>query len=137
MRKQCASCASEWEAKSAKAKYCSDRCRVRAYERRKAGTDSQTGQVVPLEPQQPSTESLVAATRAELEHTGRVDTALGQSALALAQRVDAGSSEPGSSFAALVREHRAVLAEAVKDAETAADPLDEVRARRERKRASG
>jgi hypothetical protein len=74
---------------------------------------------------------------AELEAAGRLGTALGQAAVALARRIDAGASEPGSSFASLVRQHGATLAEAVKDAAAKADPLDELRSRRERKFAGG
>jgi hypothetical protein len=80
--------------------------------------------------------SLAAATQAELDRAGRLGSAVGQAALALARRIDASQGETGSALAALVREHRATLAEAVKDAEVAADPLDELRNRRERKLAS-
>ena len=77
----------------------------------------------------------VAAVRAELDAAHRTESALGMAALALAERVDRGLMETGSAFAALVREMRATLAEALKDAERAGDGVDEIRERRERKMA--
>ena len=79
--------------------------------------------------------SVANLTRSELETAGRLETALGQSALAIAVRIDAADTEAGSAMAALVREHRAALAEALKGAYAVANPLDELRARRDRKRA--
>ncbi|MGZ0231122.1 hypothetical protein [Streptomyces sp. H49] len=85
-------------------------------------------------------DSLVSAARAELVAVGRESTAAGRAVLALARRIDSSTMEPGSSLAALIREFRASMAEAVKGAEKAADPVDalrakkdELRARRERK----
>jgi hypothetical protein len=128
MLKTC-ECGAEFEAKRAAAKYCSERCKKRA-QRRPGGTTK----VVTLPPAAPaSTGSLAAATQAELDRAGRLASAVGQAALALARRIDASHGETGSALAALVREHRATLAEAVKDVEVAADPLDELRNRRERK----
>lgn len=133
MRKTCAMCPTEFEAKRSAAKYCSERCKKRA-QRRPGGTKAAKVLAISAEP--PSETPLggtAAATAAELERAGRLETALGQAALALAYRIDAGVGETGSSLAALVREHRATLAEAVRDARQKADPLDELRARRERK----
>lgn len=137
MRKTCEVCPAEFEAKRASAKYCSERCKKRA-QRRPGGTG--TAKVLPLPPE-PTSESvgsrLAAATLAELEQAGRAETAAGQAALALARRIDAAGSETGTALAAMVREHRATLADAVRDAKKAADPLDELRARRERKLDAG
>lgn len=134
MRKACAECGEEFEAKRTAAMYCSGRCTKRAQRR----PNPQEGPAPVREmPVQPSAGSVTASTQAELERAGREESAAGQSALALARRIDASSGETGSGVAALVREHRAVLAEALKDAETAADPIDELRTRRERKLASG
>jgi hypothetical protein len=73
---------------------------------------------------------------AELQAAGRADTALGQQALALAERVN-NPRDTGSAIAALSKELRAVMVEALKGAEVAADPLDELRARRDRIRSAG
>jgi hypothetical protein len=135
MRKSCTECGEEFEAKRDTAKYCGERCKKRA-QRRPSAPSAPAAPVVEL-PAESFAGSLTAATLADLERAGRVDTADGQAALALARRVDLGAKETGASLAALVREHRAALAEAVRDAETAADPLDELRARRERKLAGG
>jgi hypothetical protein len=77
---------------------------------------------------------LVAAIEAELEAAGRLDTALGRQALRLAQRMHS-EFDTGSAIAALSRELRATMAEALKDATPVADPLDELAARRSRKAA--
>ena len=143
MRKTCAMCPTEFEAKHPTAKYCGERCKKRA-QRQPGGTKATkrrkpAGVVeLPAEPTiEPAAVSLSAATVAELGRAERLETALGQAALALARRIDASGGETGSALAALVREHRAALAEAVRDAQKAADPLDELRTRRERKLAGG
>jgi hypothetical protein len=138
--KTCEVCPTEFEAKRASAKYCSERCKKRA-QRRPGGVKA--AKVLPL-PAEPTSEpapaltgSVAAATIAELEAAGRLDTATGQAAVALARRIDAAGAETGSSLAAVARQHMATLAEAVKNASVAADPLDELRMRRERKRDTG
>lgn len=136
MPKTCESCGEPFEAKRAAAKYCGERCRKRAQRRPGRPKVSEPAAAVPEVPGE-VTNALTSATLAELERAGRVETAAGQAVLALARRIDAGASETGSALAALVREHRAALAEAVKDVRERKDPLDELRARRERKLASG
>lgn len=128
MLKTCTECGAEFEAR--RRDQCGDRCKKRAQRRPKSSDEPAPVREMPT---QAPTDSVEEATRDELARAGREDTAVGQSAVALARRIDAGASEPGSSFAALVREHRGVLAEALKDAETAADPLDELRAKREQR----
>lgn len=132
MRKSCASCGQEFEAKRAAAKTCSERCKKRAQRSPQAESS-----VVPMERPAESTGRLEQAATAELESAGRLRSASGEAALALARRVDASQGETGSGVASLVREYRAAMAEALKDAETESDPLDEIRLRRERKLASG
>jgi hypothetical protein len=70
-----------------------------------------------------------------LVKAGRLDTPLGQAAMLLSRRLDAAVREPGMGMAALVREHRVTLEEALKGAQSAASPLNELMARRDRKRA--
>lgn len=77
---------------------------------------------------------LVSATRLSLQAVDREATPHGQAALALAARVDAGH-EHGSAVAALVRELRATLTEAMAGVRAVDDVVDELRARRERRRA--
>lgn len=133
MRKTCAMCPTEFEAKRSAAKYCSEKCKKRA-QRKPGGTKAAKVVKLPAESADGSAAGpLTVATMAELEAAGRLNTALGQAAVALAGRIDTGATETGSGLAAMVREHRATLAEALRDAEGQADPLDELQARRERK----
>ena len=80
---------------------------------------------------------LWTATLDELTSAGRVASASGQAALLLARRLDSGLTETGSSVAAMIREHRAALADALKGATAETNPLDELRARRVRKLDTG
>lgn len=133
MRKQCAACGKEFESKRKNAKYCpgSSRCRVRAHRAPKAdepespvnaAPDPPAGDVAPFEG------ALTRVTRAQLERARRLDTPLGVNALILAARLDNPLSlaDTGSSFAAISKEYRAALAEAMRDAETERDELDDI-----------
>lgn len=132
VQKVCGGCGKPFEAQRKTAKYCSDRCRMRAHRR---APDSEPAPVTQLAPaDRGDTESLAEAVRCELEVAGRLNSAAGRVVLALARRIDAGSQESGSSLASLSKEFRAAQAEALKGAEQAADPMDELRARRDRKR---
>lgn len=137
MRKSCVVCGTEFEAKRSAAKYCGARCRQRAHRRPEAASDAKVLALSAELASETSAGGTAAATAVELERAGRLETALGQLALALARRIDAGDAETGSSLAALARQHRETLAEAVRDAQQAVDPLDELRKRRERKLAGG
>ena len=141
MRKSCAVCGDPFEAKRPAAKFCGDRCRQRAHRRPEAAAQAKVLDVAAEQEAEPTPSLLkgpvTLATSAELVAAGRLETALGQAALALARRIDFPTTDTGSALAALVREHRATLVEAVKDAEKAADPLDQLRLRRERKLAGG
>jgi len=66
----------------------------------------------------------------------RLDTVLGQQAVAIAGHM-ASSMQTGSSIAALSKELRSVLAEALEGALVVADPVDELRRRRDLKRVAG
>ena len=77
-----------------------------------------------------------AATLRELEAAGRADSSVGLAALGLAARIDT-AADTGASMAALVREYRATMAEAVRGASVAASPLDELRRRRDAKLNAG
>jgi hypothetical protein len=64
----------------------------------------------------------------------RFDTVLGQQAMVLANRIVIEVS--GSSMAALSKELRAVMVEALDGVSAAVNPLDELRARRDGRRAT-
>lgn len=130
MRKQCEACGSEFDAKRSNHRFCKATCRVRGSRAPKikavpepepdegAGADV----VVPFEG------ALVRVTRAQLDKAGRLDTPLGVMTLVLAARLDnpLNLADTGSSFAAVSKEYRATLAEAMRDAETERDELDHI-----------
>jgi hypothetical protein len=118
-------CGKTFETQSAKAKYCSSTCRSR-------GNRAGVGFPAPPAPDE-SDGGLVAATRRELEAAEVLDTVLGQQALTLARRILSPAST-GASVASLSKELRVVMSEATAGLKVADDPLDELRARRDRKR---
>lgn len=83
---------------------------------------------------------VVDATRAELQAAGTINSALGQSALALADRIDSGQ-EKGAGLASLAKQHAALLQACAPQSEEAVDPLQQILARDElaqrRDRAAG
>lgn len=125
-------CGTTFQAKSARAKYCSDRCRKRS---------QRSGEVVPLpttttaagpEPAPPMG-PVLASTIKDLTDAGRLDTTLGQVCLALARRVDSPGMDTGSSFRSVVQELKVTLAEATRGTGKATAPQqlqDELAARR-------
>ena len=124
MVKRCAVCEREFETIRAATKTCSSRCRQRAHRAPK----------VPADPKVLAVFSAVApgdlteATRSGLVAAGRLDSELGTAVMYLAARLDnVGLMETGASVAALMREYRATLAEAMKDADAANDPLEALR----------
>lgn len=128
MVKSCEVCGESFEAKRAAAKFCGDRCRKRAQRR-----PSTANADVPDErPDIPF--GLVASTLTELVKAGRENSPAGQAALLLAYRLEHISADTGSSVAAMVKEHRATLAEALKNVEKAS-AVDELKKRRDAKRA--
>ena len=123
----CAACGDPFEARSRRAKWCSERCRKRV---QRAG-----GEIVELKPKvavvvdSDAAGRVYVATLAALEAGDRVGHPAGALALELAMRVDA-RAENGSSTAALAKELRASLAEALENAKSTVDDLDELRRRR-------
>ena len=122
MQRSCSVCGRDFEAKRKDAITCSATCR----------SNRRNGKSVT----NPVDTPLVRATRAELEAAGKLDTRLGQQALVLAAGMSAGSG-----VGQLSRELDRVMAEAIgftpPTAGTAptGDTLDELRARRDAKRA--
>jgi len=79
---------------------------------------------------------LERATIRELEAAGRLQTAFGQVAVELARRIGS-RRETGAAVVALARELGATMTAALAGVADAADPLDEIRARRDLKRHAG
>jgi len=122
------------ERKSPRSKYCDDAACVRvrdreAQRRHRSGESAPSTAPAPV----PSAGGAVfSASLAELTEAGRVHSSAGQVALSLAVRLDLGASDTGSSLAAVAKQHSAAMAEALRGAEAAvADPVDELRRRRE------
>lgn len=126
MQRTCEACSAPYEASRPTARFCSERCKKRV----------QRGQVpfavAPPTARASGTESGTAArVRAELDAAGRLETYLGAAALALAERIDESTAVMG--FAALVKELRSTMDAAMAGVQQAADPVDELRSRRDRK----
>jgi hypothetical protein len=138
MQKVCGSCGVSYEAKRVASRFCSERCRKRA--QRVPGHSSkgeQPAAVSPLvEVSLPVELGLVDVISRELGAAGRVDTVLGQQALALAARI-VSPRESGGAVASLSKELSRVLADALAGVAVVADPLDELRRRRDFKRSAG
>lgn len=95
----------------------------------RAWRSGRTAERRPAPPSEPG--EVAAAVEAELVAAGRRHTVAGELAVSLARRVDA-TDESSSTVATLSREFRACLAAAMAGALPGPDPLDELRARRER-----
>lgn len=118
MARECLSCGTSMDGRRSHARYCSDVCRKRG---------GRAGLVAPV-PDLP-TGRLADSTRAELGAMG-VAGALADAAILLAEHADAADAR---AVPALMREWRAAMAEARSAATVAAaNPLDELRRRRER-----
>jgi len=132
MTRACDVCGVKYEAKRLASRFCSPACR----KRHQRNPQSAAPVVLPVIGDPGAVDGpVLSATRADLHAAGRLGGPLGQAALLLAGRLDRSEREPGTSLAALVREHRAALAEAVRGAKRAVDPVDELRARRDSRRA--
>lgn len=125
MQKLCAVCGHSYETKRKDSITCSATCRSRKRNMLPAGASADN--------------SLVKATKAELEAAGKLDTRLGQQALILAARMS--GTETPSGVGTLSKELDRVMAAAIGAAPPTApaagqgDRVDELRARRDAKRA--
>ena len=125
MPKLCEVCGRSYEAKRKDSKTCSATCRSRKRDMLPGGV--------------PANNSLVKATKAELEAAGKLDTRLGQQALILAARMS--GTETPSGVGTLSKELDRVMAAAIGSTPPkaptagAGDDVDELRARRDAKRA--
>lgn len=132
---ECASCHGRFTAKTRAAKYCSDRCRKRASRAPAPPPMRREGApLVALPPRSGPGSSLeeiglLALTRRRLEAASRLDTWEGAAAVALAQILDSGVQDTGSSIAALIREHRIAMGVALDGAQVEETPLERIRRR--------
>lgn len=130
MQRSCTVCGTGFEAQRPQAKYCSAKCRMRK------ARGHETADTEPAPEADRPVSGLIDAVTAELEAADRLNSVAGQHALELAKRI---VNAPGmnTGVAALSKQLQAVLAEAVKGASQQVNPLDELRARRDRKRVAG
>jgi hypothetical protein len=140
MEATCARCAQTFSTSSRRARFCSPKCRTQATRARAKGEPETVAAPKPKRTRKakPQAEAVstgtLGAVVAELQAAGRLDSSAGQAAVALARRIDDGA-ESSAGLAALTREMRAAMAEALSGAEATGDALDELRARREARRA--
>lgn len=141
----CAGCGQSLEGRAPSARTCSATCRQRVRYRRQRGqlppaeergrSEKRARRVAAVDDGSPGLPALVDAVHRELEQAGKVDTVLGQQALALALRV-LSPVDTGSAVASVSRELRAVMAAVVEDAGETGDALDELASRRASRAAS-
>lgn len=103
------SCGTVFHARSAKARYCSDRCRKRKGKAEVIALSSSS-----LTPDELG--AVAKATARELTEAGRLDSALGQACMAMARRLDRPGVDTGSALAAVAARLESLLATATKGA---------------------
>lgn len=131
---QCATCGKSFGAQRKTAKFCSTKCRVRDTRARAAQSAPpprrEGANLVALPPTTVAGDSLAAVTAEDLEKARRLRTPAGLLAVKLAQILDSGVQDTGSSIAALGRQYLATMEKALDGADAQADPLDQILARR-------
>jgi hypothetical protein len=127
VQRSCDGCGKAYEATRPTSKYCGSSCRSRA-------SVAKVSSLQPLAAPESSEGPLAASVVRELRAAGRLETPAGQHALILARRVES-SHETGAAVASLSKALTDVMARALDGVKVAADPLDELRARRSAKSA--
>ena len=128
----CVVCGGEFQAVRHQAKYCGGKCSKRA--QRGAGPTRMPTPAPNVEVDNPNV-GLVSTVINELTAIDRLNTSIGQAALRLATRMETSTVDTGSGLAAMTRELRAVMGQLMASGQAAMDPLDELKARRDHKRA--
>lgn len=129
MDRQCAACGEPLEG-DARRKYCDNNgvCKMRFHRgaRAEAGGREEPSKADGIQ----STE---AATMLALAEVGKLGTPGGQAALVLARRIDASHKDTGAGLASMVKRLEETLSGLTSDVPLEEDPVDELRAARERK----
>ena len=136
MTRECDQCGKSFEAKRSTAKYCGSTCRARRATGQPPVKLASPADVTPLpRPDAGERGPVAAATLIMLTDCARESTPLGVLALHLAATID-DLMTPANAKAALAKSLRETLAEAVKGANVADNPVDELRRKRDLKRAA-
>lgn len=122
----CRVCGEAFSSKRAHALYCGAVCRKRASRGSISKAKPETGAAAPAS-------ELVQLVRAELDKVDALETVPGQQALVVADRMSRGA-ESGSAVASLSQELTRLVVAATRGRDSA-DPVDEVKERRDRKEA--
>ncbi len=133
MDRECASCGLQYVARRATSRFCGGTCQKRAERARAAGMRLPAANLDDLGA---APSLLVEAVSRELDEVGRLSSVGGQMAVLLAQRI-ASRRETGSATAALAKQLHLTMTWALGGVAQPADPLDEIRARRDAKRRRG
>ncbi len=133
MDRECAFCGLQYVARRATSRFCGGTCQKRAERARAAGMRLPAAN---LDDHDAPPSLLVEAVSRELDEVGRLGSVGGQAAVVLAERI-ASRRETGAATAALAKQLSATMTWALGGVAKAADPLDEIRARRDRKRGVG
>ena len=133
-QRNCAQCGRPFGASRPQAKFCGATCRSRAHRAGKSGRSPVVSAAQPQWRPDPAHSDLISAVVADLEKAGRQGSALGHQAVLLAREM--AQVQTGAGLAALSKELRSVMDAALHNAAPAADPLDELIARRNAKRAA-
>jgi hypothetical protein len=124
VRRSCEGCGCQFVPKAAHQRFHDNNCRLRAHRRG------------PGKAAEPTSVSLVMATELELGTVGATDSVMGQQALELARSL-VSPFTTGAAKASLSKEFRSVMAEVLAGSVGRSDELDELRTRRDAKRAAG
>ena len=130
MERACDACGAPYLARSPLSRYCGSRCAKRA-QRTGLSRSVPEPAVVAAVPSGPG--AVEQATGEALRAVGRLGTPLGQVAVVLARRLDHPGADTGSALSAVARQLQVVMEAVTADVRPAVDPLDELRARRDRK----
>jgi len=133
MQRECDECGHCYTARRASSRFCGDTCGKRAQRARAAGIPPRAAS---LDGHEAPPSELERATIRELEAVGRLQSVAGQVALELAFRV-ASPHETGAAVASLAKQFGEAMTAALAGVAQTADPLDEIRARRDFKRSAG
>jgi hypothetical protein len=128
MERDCVICGTGFVARNSRRRFCSDRCRKRAV---RGGFGATVSAAEPRTPSGPG--EVEQATGEALRAVGRLGTPLGQVAVVLARRLDHPGADTGSALSAVARQLQVAMEAVTADVRPAMDPLDELRARRDRK----